>query len=597
MRIIIIVFVAFTWVCSFSQTTQERLGIQFFENNEYEKAEAIFKKIYQQNTPSIYVYEYYLNTLIALKKQREAEKVVEYRIKKYPSDIALQVDLGFVIDRFGETEKANRFFDKISKSSTENIYEIKVLANGFQRRGYPEKAIELYQLGIKKHGHLPFYVELIYVYRSTLKTKELADFSINLIQQEPSTYTYVNRSLITVFEEPEAVEHLRQIILKIIQKKPDNVMLNELLLECFIHQKKYASAFKQVKYIDRLSNAQGKRVLDLGDLCLQNHVFKEAIDAYYYIIDLGKNNPYYLDGQNGLIRALYQQISLSIQPDSSELSTLTLKIQELINQEGLTYKTVSSIYHLAEINLFYLKKPEETCILLKKIIETPRLQPGFVAKCKLLLGDASLVQGLEWEARLLYGQVEKQFKEDALGQEARFKSAKLSYYMGDFEWAQSQLDVLKMATTQLISNNAMELSLLIQDNIGLDSTNQALTDYAKADFLLFQNKVNACNEVLNLLPFKYPNHSLNDEIYFLKARVQEQLGDFQKAKSLYTVVYQKYPNDILADNALFRAGVISIQILKDQKEAKQLFEQLVFNYSGSLYVTEARKQYLKLKNE
>lgn len=143
----------------------------------------------------------------------------------------------------------------------------------------------------------------------------------------------------------------------------------------------------------------------------------------------------------------------------------------------------------------------------------------------------------------------------------------------------------------------MELSLLIQDNIGLDSTNQALTDYAKADFLLFQNKVNACNEVLNLLPFKYPNHSLNDEIYFLKARVQEQLGDFQKAKSLYTVVYQKYPNDILADNALFRAGVISIQILKDQKEAKQLFEQLVFNYSGSLYVTEARKQYLKLKNE
>ena len=33
-------------------------------------------------------------------------------------------------------------------------------------------------------------------------SKELADFSINLIQQEPSTYTYVNRSLITVFEEP-----------------------------------------------------------------------------------------------------------------------------------------------------------------------------------------------------------------------------------------------------------------------------------------------------------------------------------------------------------------------------------------------------------
>ena len=115
-----------------------------------------------------------------------------------------------------------------------------------------------------------------------------------------------------------------------------------------------------------------------------------------------------------------------------------------------------------------------------------------------------------WDAKLMYGQVDKEFMEDALGQEAKFKNAKLSYYEGDFEWAASQLDILKTATTQLVSNNAIELSLLIQDNTGLDSTTDAMKEYASAEFLLYQNQIEKCTHILNMLPFKYPNHTLND---------------------------------------------------------------------------------------
>ncbi|HAY87976.1 MAG TPA: hypothetical protein DCY51_00870, partial [Bacteroidetes bacterium] len=190
---------------------------------------------------------------------------------------------------------------------------------------------------------------------------------------------------------------------------------------------------------------------------------------------------------------------------------------------------------------------------------------------------------------------DKQFKEDALGQEAKFKNAKLSYYTSDFEWAKSQLDILKTATSQLISNNAIELALRIQDNTGLDTTEDAMKEYATAEFFLFKNEIDKCTEILNLLPFKYPDHSLQDEIYYLKAQVQEKLGNYDEANKLYTALYTKYNEDILADNALFKSAIIMLQILDKPKVAQDLFEKLILEYNSSLYAVDARRMYYGLK--
>ena len=61
--------------------------------------------------------------------------------------------------------------------------------------------------------------------------------------------------------------------------------------------------------------------------------------------------------------------------------------------------------------------------------------------------------------------------------------AQTSFYKGDFDWALTQLKVLRGSTSQLIANDAMQLSLLISDNSLEDSTQTALKKYARADFL------------------------------------------------------------------------------------------------------------------
>ncbi len=580
-----------------SQSIDERVAIQFYENNEFEKAETLFKKLHRRGSRSAFVYEYYLNTLIALEKEKDAERLTEYQLRKFPTSIGLRVDLGMVYDRFGKKEKSEHYFDKIIKSSQNSVYEIKALANGFKRRGYFEKAIIAYKTGIKKHGMSEFYMDLIYTYRNSLRSKDLADFSIRLLKEDPSSYPFVFKNLDITFEDSSSLSYLRGKALSFIQKNPDNLVFGELLFQCYVHQKKYRAALRQVISLDRLKGGQGDRLMKFAHLCFDSKVFDVAADAFSRVVELGELNKNYIKAQNGLINTLYLQATSNIDADEEKINSLTVKIQQFIKQEGVGCNTAETIFRLAELNLFYLDKISTAIELLLKLTETPRLKNTFIAKTKLLLGDCYLMSNNIWDARLMYGQVEKQFKEEALGQEARFKNAQLSYYAGDFEWAKSQLDILKTATTQLISNNAIELSLLIQDNTGLDSTDNAMKEYAEAEFFLYQNKISKCKEILNLLPFKYPNHSLDDEILYLKAQVQEKLKNYQEANRMYKSVYENFSEDILADNALYRSALITLQVLENKEKAIQLFEKIILEYNSSLFVNRARTHYYKLKNK
>ncbi len=595
MRTITSICLLFFCLVNYAQSTDEKLAAQFYENGEYEKAEGLYKQLHKQNRNSIYIYENYLNTLLALKEQKDAEKLVEKQIKENPSRLNNQVDLGYVYLQFDEKEKADRYFDKLIKENVSDRNTVLILAQSFERRTLSDRAIQTYEQGIKKQGVIAFHEQLLASYRNKNNTKDLTELALEVIQADGNTFEYVTRVLDIVYEDETASTYLQQRTLLYAQKHPSSQIFDELLLEVFLQQKKYTAALRQVKSLDKRNNNNGQRVLQLASLCVQNEQYNTAIEGYEYIIGLGKSYPNFLPAQQGLINSLYLKTTKSIQPNKEEVGLLIDKINLLVGANGTNYNTAASLYRLAELHVFYNDNVGAGVNILESIIETPRLQSTFIAECKLLLGDAYLMQGNVWDAKLMFGQVDKQFKEDALGQEAKFKNAKLSYYEGDFDWAKSQLDILKTATTQLISNNAIELALLIQDNTGLDTTEDAMKEYAAAEFYLFQNNIAKCSEILNLLPFKYPEHTLNDEIFYLKARVQEKQGNYEEANKLYTAVYEKYGEDILADNALYRSAIITLQVLKEPVKARELFEKIVLEYNSSLFVVEARKNYFALK--
>jgi predicted Zn-dependent protease len=455
--------------------------------------------------------------------------------------------------------------------------------------------LKTYELGTKKQGVLAFYKQLISEYKTQGNTKDLTNFSLEVLANDRNAYEYVTNNLDIVYEDTETAKYLQDQVLAYAQKNPSNQIYDELLLEVFLQQKKYSSALRQITSLDKRNNNKGSRVLLLANICILNNKYNTAIKAYQYVIELGDNERNFAAGKSGLINALYLKTTSSLIPNILEVDSLIALTEEFVASQNMPYATANSSLRLAELHLFYKHNMGAGTAILEELVQSYGLRANFIAECKLLLGDAYLMQNNIWDAKLMYGQVDKQFKEDALGQEAKFKNAKLSYYTADFEWAKSQLDILKTATSQLISNNAIELALRIQDNTGLDTTEEAMKEYASAEFYLFKNEIDKCTEVLNMLPFKYPDHSLQDEIYYLKAEVQEKLGNYEEANTLYTSLYTNYGNDILADNALFKSANITLYILNKPELAQDLFEKLLLEYNASLYAVDARKMYYGLK--
>jgi tetratricopeptide (TPR) repeat protein len=270
---------------------------------------------------------------------------------------------------------------------------------------------------------------------------------------------------------------------------------------------------------------------------------------------------------------------------------------QLLDELGKTAFTIPLILNLAHLQAFYLGETDAAITLLLQAISIPNVLLTIQAECKLELADIYLFSDEQWEATLLYSQVEKTFKNEPLGHEAKFRNAKLSFYIGEFGWAKAQLDVLKAATSKLIANDAMELSLLISDNIDMDSSYVALGFYSKADLMVYRNKTDEALAILDSVQMVALWHPLHDEVLFKKGEIMLKQGKFADADSLFAKVTEMYPQDILADNALMKRAEIYQYQYQDVPKAMELYEKIMFDYPGSLFVVEARKRYRELRGD
>jgi tetratricopeptide (TPR) repeat protein len=238
----------------------------------------------------------------------------------------------------------------------------------------------------------------------------------------------------------------------------------------------------------------------------------------------------------------------------------------------------------------------------KEILEqclTFRLNNKQMAEVKMDLADVLLLEEKFSMALLQYAQVEEDMKGDVLGQEANLKMAKTSFYQQDFEWALQQFKVLKSAHSQLIANDALELFLLINDNTVADSTQTALKLFAKADFLVYQNKK---EEALQQFQAILKDHQSEDDVIadvtlLRLGELYEALRDIPKALASYQNIIDNFPESIYRDEALYFSAEIYHKNLQLPDKAKALYEALLFNHQDSIYFVDARKKYRLLRGD
>jgi tetratricopeptide (TPR) repeat protein len=586
---------------AFSQTdTDEQLAAQYFQNKEFDKAVILYEKLFAKK-PGPLFYNSYLDCLLELKDFNKAEKLVKKQIRQVNNPAKYQVDLGYVYLKSENQSKSKDQFESIIKELQPIPQQITDLANAFIDRGEIDYAIETYKKGRKliKSG-VYFNVPLAEIYEKKFDYQNMMIEFTDLLEYGDipmETVQNLIQNTLTNDADNKKSDILKTILLKRVQKNPDNTMYSDMLMWISIQQKDFENALTQAKSLDKRLKQNGERVLNVARLSVSNRSFETAIKAYEYLVGKGPESYYYLVGKIELLNVKYQKIISSFNYTKQELTDLEVDYSKVINEFGKNSSTIPMIKNLSHLQAFYLNKPTDAINNLTEIIAKPNISLLTIAECKVELGDIYLMSGNQWEATLLYSQVEKANKNDTIGFTAKYRNAKLFYYIGEFDWSKAQLDVLKASTSKLIANDAMELSLLISDNMDEDSSYTALTVYSKADFFAFQNKFDSAFIKLDSIEKFYPASKLMDEVCFKKADIYILTGKYELADSMLQKIVTNYPSDILADDALFRLAELNEYQFKNKAKAQQLYQDLMTNYPGSLFVVEARKRFRNLRGD
>ena len=586
---------------SFAQNDKEQLAYQYYRNQEFEKAVDLFAELYKQK-PGSHFYSYYLQCLLQTQNAKEAENLVKKQIKLYPNVPRYNVDLGYVLETRGEASKAKKQYDACIEALSVNSGLITELAQSFQAYRLNEYAVKAYLHGRKlSESPQTYAMEIAAIYEENNEYEKAFNEYVAALSLEESLLERVEMRLnnwLIKDENNAKSETIRLQTLKAINKYPDSRVFYALMMWYSIQKKDFFGALKQAKALDKRYNEGGQRIFDLANIANENKDYSAAIDGYHYVIALGENSLYYSKAEMMLLDVKLSQAATVFPVNEVSVKTVDKELSDYFQNNRLSSVNFSIYEKWLRFKAVFLHDIETPKNKIEQSLSSNTITPMEKAILKIILGDILRLDNDIWEATLLYSQVEKDFPNDTIGSLAKFKKAKLSFHIGEFEWAKAQLDVLCAATSKLIANDAMYLSLLISDNQGEeDSINIPLRQFAYADFLMECNRFEEASLLLDSIENNYNALSLHDDVLYRKALIAIHRQKYKQADSLLAKLIETYPYDLLTDDALFERAKLHEFYLKDAITAMELYKQLITKYPESIHVIDARVRFGQLYNE
>ncbi len=590
MRILLIILVLLLTAPSFAQS--EALGKNYFDRGEYEKALVIFKKLARQNPNRAVFANYVLKSHQQLENFEEAEQIILAKLNKPRPAPQFYVELG---NNYALQEKdslAQVSYQKAIDGVRENPFNAYTVGRVFSDYSLLDQAAATYELAMQLDPDRDYNSQLAKIYGEQGKLEKMFEKYLELVESNSGYRSTAQRNFsFYVNEDPanEANVMLRKTLLKKIQQSPD-LLYNELLSWLFVQQKEFKKAFVQEKAIYKRSEENLRGIIDLLRITMDEEKYEDARDIVAFVIEKAPTPEVRLEGYQYLMNV---ELKLATPQEYPRVEKQYVALFEEFGRGTATLALQIDYNHfLAFRNGRSTDAIENLKLLLKN-----RLSIFQEARVKLELADILVFDEKFNQALIYYSQVQNKVKSNILAQEARFKVARTSYFKGDFEWAQIQLDVLKKSASQLIANDAMQLSLMIRDNSLEDSTQTALKKYSRADLFTLQNKNNEAIAVLQDILTNHKGEKIEDEALLKMGEIYETMEQYTLAEANYLKLIEFYKEDILADDAHFRLAKLYEGPLASPQKAKALYEQIIFDFADSIYFVEARKRFRMLRGD
>ena len=574
-----------------SAQTDFDLAENYFDKGEFEKALIVYQKL-QKDSPGNYNLVFRIIEIHQeLQRFEEAESLInnELRVRNNPQ---MLVELGYNFQLQNNAQQAQIHYQNaidIARSSSNYAYAV---ALRFENHSLVDQAIEVYQLALEQTNNKNYEYRLAGLYAEKKDIKNMFLCYLNFTEYNPSFLNQVFRLFEEyISEDADAVynQTLKKIILKKLQTQP-TIFWNQMLSWLYVQQGDYKKALQQEKAIFRrkLTTLQG--LIDIGLMTKSAEVYDVSFEAFDYIIKHSQSIPLTIEANRQLL-----ELEL-VRHSSPDLKQIQTQYQILFERYGMSSETLKLQLSYTDFLALHYKKKTEAISFLKDALKT-QLSKVDLCQLKLKLADILVTDQKFNQALLYYAQVQSTLKNSTLAQEARFKSARTSYYKGDFDWAESQLQVLKSSTSQLIANDALDLKLMISDHKFGDSLQTPLRLYAKADFLALQHKKTEAIVVLDSLIVTHHTHAIVDQALLFQARLFEDFQQPQKAKENYLKIIADFPSEILVDDAHYALAELFRTELNQPEKAMRHYEQIIFNHPDSIHFVSSKKHFRRIRDK
>ncbi|MBR06993.1 MAG: hypothetical protein CMP48_04835 [Rickettsiales bacterium] len=597
-KFFIIIIILCAGIYSQAQTDQAKLANEYFQQGEFEKARAMFEDLEKNRSVIPLIHANYFRLLLEEQDIKGAEKYLDRVIKSFPGNLNYQVDLAFLYHSVGDQDQLDKYLSSLKKQFQENQYQLSTIAQNLVSHQMYDNAIEFYNTARKLNGRQSAYaLDMAALYRMKNDKPKMTEEYINYAEGNPANLAYVKNLFQNILTEPEDQEFLEETLISKIQKDPDNNLYSDLLIWLELQRKNYYVAFIQARALDRRNQQPGDQSMRIARIAYDNESWNDAIDIYSYVIDTYGDDYNYPQARRFLIKSKENQVKTAFPVDTLAIRNLAIEYGQLYDQIGPNYTTLEALKNKALLHAFYLDELDTASKILNFVIQNRRAPRALVSECKLDLGDIYILTGEPWESTLLYSQVEKDNKESPLGYEAKLRNARLNYFTGNFSLAKSHLDILKLATTREISNDAIALSLLITDNTAFDTTDLVMQEFANVELLIFQNKTQQAEAKLTKILEDNPGHSITDEVYWLQSKLELKAGNYQQAVNYLDKIIEAYNYDILSDDAFYKKAIIIQDYLHDEEKAMTLYQEFLKTHPGSMYAAEVRVRIRQLRGD
>ncbi len=578
----------FSLVC-FSQN--EQLAQYYYDKGDFEKAKISYEELLQEIPQNS---QYFLRTIDCYQQLQQydvAEKAIQTRLDKYKQGNLL-VELGYNFQLQKNDAKAKIYYEQALDRIKKNANEVYSISNSFERKVLLEYALKSYQIAVELQPNFNFNYQIGLLYGQLGNSEMMISTFLDEAFANPQNSILIQNQLARFMADEGDTsfdDSLRKALIIRTQKNQD-LFWNHYLSWFYVQHKEFEKAFIQEKAIYKRNPESLGNIVNLGQLAIEEDNPQAAIEILGFVLANTKDLELLVQANSYLMKMKINKAQLK------DFGAINTELSGLLKQFEISPLTLPLQLIQAHFLTFDVKKPEEGKAIVKHALELP-LNDYEMAQAKMELADILLYEEKFNQALLYYSQIELDLKNDAVAHEASLKAAQTSYFKTDFVWALKQFKELKAANTQLIANDALEYFLLINDNTIADSTQTALKQFAKGDYLLYQNRNQEAIVQFQTILKNFKDQEIEAVTLLRLGKAYEKSGDFTLALSQYQTIIDKHSDGIYIDEALYFSAEIYNKQLQLPEKAKPLYEKIIFSHEDSIYFVEARKKYRQLRGD